>query len=159
MKAEDYGDKYKDHLIEQYKLYVEMADNVSERRSHTNTFYITVLSALLIVLSLAAEQVAGVAQHVAFAAVAVLGIILCFVWYVNLEAYRQLNSGKFRTIHEIEEQLPFACYDREWEIMSMRPDGVRPQYMRLTKVEKFVPALMAIPYALLLLYAAVRLAN
>ena len=38
---EKYGDKFQDHLIEQYKLYVEMADRVSARRAQTNRFYIS----------------------------------------------------------------------------------------------------------------------
>lgn len=159
MKPGEYGEKYKDHLIEQYKLYVEMADNVSTRRSQTNSFYITMLSGLLAVLALAADKIAGAAQHVAFLAVGALGIILCYVWYINLESYRQLNSGKFKTIHEIESQLPFPCYGREWEIMGMKEESGKPKYTRLTWIEKRVPALMAIPYLLLLIYALVRLLN
>ena len=33
MKPEDYGSQYQEHLLEEYKLYVEMADRVSHRRS------------------------------------------------------------------------------------------------------------------------------
>lgn len=157
MEPKDYGEKYQDHLIDQYKLYVEMADNVSTRRSQTNSFYITVLSGMLAVLALATDKIAGAAQHAAFLAVAVLGIVLCVVWYINLESYRQLNSGKFKTIHEMEEKLPFPCYDREWEIMNMKGEGVKPKFMRLTNVEKFVPMLLAIPYTLLFIYAIVKL--
>jgi hypothetical protein len=28
----EYGEHYQDHLLEQYKLYVQMADKISERR-------------------------------------------------------------------------------------------------------------------------------
>lgn len=34
-----------DLLIEQYKLYVEMADRISARRAETNKFYISLLTA------------------------------------------------------------------------------------------------------------------
>ena len=45
MKPEEYGDKYSDHLLEQYKLYVEMTDRVSQRRERSNQFFITLLQA------------------------------------------------------------------------------------------------------------------
>ncbi len=43
-------------LFEQYKLYVQMADNISERRNQTNRFYITLLSGLFTVLAIAADK-------------------------------------------------------------------------------------------------------
>jgi len=33
IKPEEYGPEYRAHLMEQYKLYVEMADRVSQRRA------------------------------------------------------------------------------------------------------------------------------
>ena len=41
MTPEEYGDKYPDHLLEQYKLYVEMTDRVSQRRERSNPFFMT----------------------------------------------------------------------------------------------------------------------
>ena len=38
-------------IIEQYKLYVEMADRISQRRAESNKFFITLLSSMLIVAS------------------------------------------------------------------------------------------------------------
>ena len=46
MKPEEYGEDYRAHLLEQYKLYVEMADRVSQRRDQSNRFYVTIVSAL-----------------------------------------------------------------------------------------------------------------
>jgi hypothetical protein len=34
MDAKQYGEGYQQHLVKQYKLYVQMADNISLRRSH-----------------------------------------------------------------------------------------------------------------------------
>jgi hypothetical protein len=36
-----YGPSYSDHLLQQYKLCVEMADHVSVRRALANTFFLT----------------------------------------------------------------------------------------------------------------------
>jgi hypothetical protein len=76
-----------------------------------------------------------------------LGLALCILWSVNILSYRQLNSGKFRVIHEMEQQLPYRSYTREWEILKDRK-----AYIRLTHVERYVPYLFAISYLLLFFY-------
>ena len=43
-------------ILEQYKLYVEMADRVSSRRAETNKFYISILSGILAVLAVVIEK-------------------------------------------------------------------------------------------------------
>lgn len=133
-------------LLEQYKLYVEMADRVSSRRIEANKFYTSILSGILALVSIVSVPLT--VQSVVLAAVAVLGIALCVVWLVNIRSYRELNSLKFAVIHEMEAHLPFACYDREWEIL--RNGKGRRVYVRLTRIEQYVPLLMMIPYLVLL---------
>lgn len=149
---EKYGDKFQDHLIEQYKLYVEMADRVSTRRAQTNRFYISLLSGLLALLSIVVtREVFNGILSVIFVAVGILGIVLCFLWYINIRAYRQLNSGKFKVIHEMEQRLPFPAYEREWEIFGKGKESKK--YLKLTRIEQYVPFALAIPYLLLLVYS------
>lgn len=149
---ETYGDKFQDHLIEQYKLYVEMADRVSTRRAQTNRFYISLLSGLLALLSIVVtREVFNGILSVIFVAVGILGIVLCFLWYINIRAYGQLNSGKFKVIHEMEQHLPFPAYEREWEILGKGKESKK--YLQLTRIEHCVPFALAIPYLLLLVYS------
>lgn len=155
MNKEEYGERFPEHILEQYKLYVEMADRVSSRRAQTNRFYISLLSILLALLSI----VAGVGAFTEFLnmtmlAIASLGIVLCALWWVNIRSYRQLNSGKFQVIHEMEKQLPIAAYDKEWEILGRGKQVGR--YLKLTQVEQWIPLVLAIPYLLLLVYSVTR---
>ena len=69
---------------------------------------------------------------------------------MNIRSYRQLNSGKFQVIHELEKKLPFACYDREWSLLGGGQDG--QTYLQLSRVEQYLPFFLAIPYVLLLIY-------
>ena len=152
MNKEEYGEKFRDHLIEQYKLYVEMADRISIRRARTNKFYISLLSGLLLLLSIVVERdIFTGFYNVVFMAFAIFGLLLCFLWYININSYRQLNSGKFRVIHEMEQHLPFPCYDREWEILEGGKD--RKKYFQLTRVEQYVPFALSISYLFLLAYS------
>jgi hypothetical protein len=148
----EYGEAFKQHLLEQYKLYVEMADRVSTRRAQTNRFYISLLSGLLALLSIVGGRNRfSDFQTIAFMAVAILGLALCVLWNVNIRSYRQLNSGKFKVIHEMEQHLPFPCYDKEWEILGEGKES--KAYLQLTHVEQYVPFVLAVPYLLLLIYS------
>ena len=152
MNKEEYGEHFKEHLLEQYKLYVEMADRISDRRERSNRFYISLLSALLALLSIiVGRNILNGLQTVVFMTIGILGLGLCSLWIINIRSYRQLNSGKFKVIHEMEQNLPFNCYDREWEILG---EGKEPKsYLQLTRVEQYIPIILAIPYLLLFLYS------
>ena len=81
MKPEEYGEKYQDHLLEQYKLFVEMADRVSQRRDQSNRFYVTFVSAiagLLMVLARFGTSVNGI-WPVVFLISGLLGMALSFI--------------------------------------------------------------------------------
>jgi len=156
MRKEEYGEQFKDHLLEQYKLYVEMADRVSDRRERTNRFYISLLSLFLALLSIIfGRNILGEFQTVVFLIISVLGLVLCILWYVNIRSYRQLNSGKFKVIHEMEQYLPFNCYDKEWEILKKGKES--ETYLQLTSVEEYVPILLAVINLLLFICSLCRL--
>jgi hypothetical protein len=100
---DEYGNQYKQHLIEQYKLYVDMADRISQRRISTNTFYITVTSLILTVY--------GITKSLSFIAnicVLIAGILLSISWHEVINSYKQINSVKWHLVHDIEEQLPIC---------------------------------------------------
>lgn len=158
MKKDEYGEKFNEHLLEQYKLYVEMADRISARRAQVNRFYISLLTGLLALISIVINRNIFVSiQNVVFLAIAILGLILCYLWYINIRSYRQLNTGKFRVIHEMEQKLPFPCYDREWEILGEGKEAKK--YLQLTHVEQFVPIVIAAPYLLVFLYSIYLILN
>ena len=143
----DYGPNYQEHLLEQYKLFVEMADRVSARRMQANTFFLAVNTGLLTVFaSLAKDKIlSGFVGALPIAAL----LILCLVWGQIVSSYRQLNSGKFQVIHQLEQLLPAAPYDAEWVAIGEGKDPMR--YRPLTHVEILVPRLFGLLYVLLLL--------
>jgi len=152
---ENYGNEFKAHLLEQYKLYVEMADRVSSRRVQTASFYTSILSALLALLSITSnkELFRGPQSFVLFT-IAILGLCLCLAWAANINSYKQLNSLKFKVIHDMENYLPFPCYEMEWKIL--KEDKNRRRYLRLTAIEQYIPIILAIPYLCLLIYSLVK---
>ncbi|MCK5602271.1 hypothetical protein KAR91_10390 [Candidatus Pacearchaeota archaeon] len=145
-----YGTGYEDHLVEQYRTYVEMADRISERRANANSFFLTVITVLVSVMAIVhgfgtqTEDILGSWLII----VSIIGVILCYGWYRILESYRQLNSGKFKVIHIIEKRLPIAAFRCEWLALG---EGKRPDiYHPLTNVEKRVPVVFAILFIALI---------
>jgi hypothetical protein len=157
----NYGENFKSHFLDQYKLYVQTADNISARRSQTNQFYVSLLSALLGIITIASavvrnqDQSLGGLQKAAYLAISVLGLFVCLIWFANIRSYRQLNSGKFKVIHEMEQSLPYRCFDREWEILGSGKQA--KVYVPLTHVEQYIPGLLAFPFLAILVYIIYRM--
>ena len=157
MTPDQYGEKYPEHLLEQYKLYVEMADRISQRRDQSNKFYATVYSALAAVLLLTARfDLSDSALTIVFLAVGTVGAALAFIWWLNIKSYRAINSAKFDLIHEMEIKLPFPVYKKEWELL--QTSDRKPKYRQLTEIEQYVPAVFLLLSLALVGYAAYSLA-
>lgn len=140
-------------ILEQYKMFVEMADRVSERRLKTNQFYISIISGLLGILALMFQdtglEVLSKNKDSVLLIVIILGLSLNLIWFINIRSFRQLNSGKFKVIHEMESLLPFQPYDREWDII--KRGEKKDDYLQLSRIEQYLPMALSVPYCLLLI--------
>lgn len=142
---EDYGTNYKNHILEQYKLYVEMADRISQRRANTNTFFISINTFLIAVVTFFGEN-----NYLIFRPVALVGIVLSLAWYNLLSSYMHLNSGKFKIIHEIETLLPISPYKDEWNELGHGKD--KKLYHSVSHLEISLPVMLGILYIILFIY-------
>jgi len=130
--SEDYGEKYQSHCLEIYKLYVQMADNISARRQAANSFFLTINTAII-----------GLAGYVGGTSgkwnwvVSLAGMVLCYAWYHLIRSYKNMNSGKFKVIHEIEKELSLSPYDAEWEALGRGKDS--KLYLPFTNIETWIP--------------------
>lgn len=144
----EYGEQFKNHLIEEYKLYVEMADRISQRRMDANSFYLSVNTLLVAFLTLFLKR-NGDESSVLWIIAAVTGIISCGTWYFILKSYRQLNAGKFKVVHLMESKLPISPYDAEWKELGKGTD--ESKYWPLTHIEVILPILFFIIYITIIL--------
>ena len=158
--ALSYGNNFQAHLLEQYKLLVGMTERTIDRRKQTNSFYVSLLSGLLTVITIATSQDIIQFQNtqfqsVAFLAVAILGMILCVVWFANIQVYQQDNSSHYKVINKLEKYLPYPCIDRAWKLSQ----GYRKSQLEFipSNVEKIVPLLLVIPYIGLFIYSLLNI--
>ncbi len=128
----------KKELLEIYKLHAGLADSVSRQRGTTNRSYLLLMSGLSVLFSALLQLRNGV--HIGFLMLGfgILGSLLSIAWYIHIRSYRQLNSGKFKPLHELEVKLAYPFFKREWELLG--EGEKRSKYWKLTVVETFVPA-------------------
>ena len=124
-------------LMEIYKLHAELADRVSQRREAANQRYSSILVGLGAFLAALLKFGDGEFLALAMRLVSVLGVVISSSWFVVIRSYRQLNSGKFEALHELEEKLAYPFFKREWDLLGQGRDVRR--YLKLTVVEKVLP--------------------
>lgn len=151
----NYETDHKDLLLNQYKMYVEMHDRISARRNQVNSFFISLLSGLLAIFSIASNQGQTLNFPLIELVVGFLGSILCILWNFNIRAYRRLVERKIQVILEMEEFLPFYCYNKESHLREQ--DLTEKTYLRPTSIEQFVSVIFGIVYIVLMFYSLFNL--
>lgn len=148
LSEEQYGPAYRDHAVEIYKTYLEMADRISERREKANSFFLAVNTGIVALLASDALGRAGNSAALGVL-VPIAGGVLCYLWHRIIRSYRDLNSAKFKVVHAIERQLPLRPYDAEWQALER---GANPKlYLPFTHVEILIPWVFMAFHVLLVL--------
>lgn len=134
-------------LFEQYKLYVEMMDKISERRYQANSFFLTVNTLLVTALTgfMTLTSVPAI-QRLWIIIASIAGIVFCLNWRRLIQSYGELNNGKFKVIHQLERRLPAKLFEAEWEALN-HGDGTR--YTSFTSMERRVPIVFVALYTCL----------
>jgi hypothetical protein len=146
----DENENYEKQLFEQYRLYVELADRTSQRRANANSFFITSNAALLTVASWFKDDFGNYMYLVSF-----IGIILSLYWYLCIRSYSQLNSGKFKVIHQIENRLPMNLFSYEWDLLGR--GRAKKIYWPFSHIERKIPFLFIVLYISLSLFILFKL--
>ncbi len=137
---DDYGLDYEVHILEQWKTCIDMADRGSDPRVTVNNLFIT-LNSVILALSAIIPKKSDVS-------IAIVGIIISFLWITTITSYKNLNSAKFKVINELEKQLPTQPFNYEWFLVGEGQD--KKKYKKLTQIEKNVPIIFIIIYLAIL---------
>lgn len=125
---------YQNHVLEQYKLCLEMADRISQRRATANTFFLTFNTAVIGALAAFFEKIpqpAALAFYVA-------AVGFCIAWGLLLRSYRSLNTAKFQVIGLLEKRLPSSPFwAAEWKALGEGKDWRK--HIPLSLIETAVP--------------------
>ena len=147
VSADDYArpEAYRAAILDQYKTYVEMADRISARRGLTNTFFITLNSAVFTVIGLFWKDRPPEPSAPTLAVLLAVALAQCAAWYFIVRSYRQLNTVKYDVVGLLEERLPASpYYAAEWAALKKGED--KRVYWPLSHVEQWIPILFGLIY-------------
>jgi len=147
---ENIVDKDRQELLEIYKLHAELADRVSQRREGANRLFVGLLTAILLLSAAFLRFGTGEVPLMLFG-IGLVGSLLSVAWYIVIRSYRQLNTGKFKALDELEDRLLYPFFRREWELLEQGKNINR--YWRLTVVETLLPI------GFLVLFAAIAMSG
>ena len=152
-RRESYGSTFNADLLEQYKLYVQSAENVSARRVASSNYLLTLNAALV---ALYGFQSAGFGENFWALLVPVIGIPVSLLWLLIIKSHADLNRVKFVVIHEFEEHLPAAMFKYEW---TLAEEGQGKAYRAVTTIERRIPVLFAALHVALAIIIVLELAG
>ena len=132
------ADADRTELLEIYKLHTELADRVSQRREGANRLYVSILAGMVTFLAVSIRfGIGDLPSDVMLGLAGIFGALLSVSWFAVLRSYRQLNSGKFKVLHDLETKLVYPFFTTEWGLLAEGRE--RNRYWKLTVVETGLP--------------------
>jgi len=129
-----------DRDTEIYRLYVDTAERNIDRRIETNKFYLTLVAGIFVAYAFLLEgklktppQSLDLVSTIAHWTLPVLLLIVSVTWFLALRTFRSISSAKYKVIGEMEGNLPYSPFGREWE--------ARTRFLTGSGVEMIVPVL------------------
>ena len=144
-------------VLELYKLYVEMADRISQRRQSANNYFLTINTALisLVIAALVYSRfIKGMSHDVTLGVligVSLVGVANCWAWRALIMSYKSMNGAKFKVIHAMEKIIGYRPYFDEWEHLSRGEN--KKIHQKFTDVEARVPCVLGSGYAVAIVLA------
>lgn len=117
------AEEEKDHLMDQYIHYGEVAIETANQRVQMNRFFGLILTSILAGLFALAQGNLTTTSGAIVLFAAGFGSLICYFWYQSLQSYRRLNKARYAILNEVESVLPVRMYLDEWRYLKReRPD-------------------------------------
>jgi len=134
--------------FKQYKMLVESAEKVSDKRMNANNYFLTINTAIISLTGLLLTSKIFLLNLNLVKLVELMGLAICVIWFLIVLSYKQLNSGKFKMIHRLEKKLPIQLFADEWKELG-EGKSLR-KYIPLSHIEISVPIIFFCLYLILL---------
>ena len=106
----------RDELIfQEYRMYAEQKENFIDRNFRTNRFYMISFVAIIFAM-IFTGNVVFMSKISATLVFSLIGISVCALWWMNVDAYNILIKIKFANVLEVlEEKLPVKPFTDEYK--------------------------------------------
>ena len=95
----------------------------------------------------------GVVVETALFWIGMLGVAFAISWYIVIRSYRRLNTAKFHALMDLEHQLEYPFFTKEWELLGAGKKSAT--YWCLAVVETVLPGIFLLLFGGLAIAAAV----
>jgi hypothetical protein len=130
--------------FDQYKMYVELADHISDRRDKANNFFLSLNTGVITAMGFLWDKHVAIQPKclIIFPLIALLSF--CYFWHRLVKSYRQLTTQKFILIGHVEDRLPIRLWSTEWKLLGEGKDSKK--YSPLSELEEKVPVVFGVIY-------------
>jgi hypothetical protein len=137
-------------IADQYKSYMGDVANIGTRYTTTNTFYLSVVTALLGILALAKKDEIFEGSKVYLGlVVSTFAILTCISWWRTIGFYAKLFAIKFEVLRQMEKEGNlFPIFHRE--------DDLRKGDALLRK-DRMIPVLLSVPFLVMLVLLSCKM--
>jgi len=100
-------------ILEQYRIYSDAKEKFIERQFTTNRFYLILNLVVLITVYILNTLTP---QYIPVIILCALGVIIAFLWWINVDNYQVLIKVKYANVLEyLESKLPEQPYKKEYQ--------------------------------------------
>ncbi len=141
-------------LFEQYKLYQQTSENLTQQEQKTNEFFLSINTALLTFSGavIGFSDMPAENKFLILLVAMLAGILFNRAWCRKIEQLKIINRAKMRMLNLIEQNLPLRLFDEEYVIMKDDPSG---PYKNTVADKEAVPHSFNFLYGLIVVLFAV----
>ena len=117
---------------------METSERLVARRQTVNAFFLSVHTVLVSAIGFNFQTAFGstgwTGPLAAVIGLCIAGILVAYTWRRMVSSFRQLNTGKFAVIEQLESHLPAAMFKAEWTALGEGRD--KRKYVPFTRTEE-----------------------
>lgn len=146
------------YSFDEYKLYYESTEKVTDRRLAANTWNYGICTAIIGAIAALANWSTsrpefGLITICAVGMLAGMGVLLCALWIGQIRDFKALNNAKFDVLNEMaplvnfgsgDERISAVPFDREWKSLEAKKatrevEGMKIFALQSSNTEFLVP--------------------
>lgn len=134
--------------FDEYKLFVEQTQKLSERRQKANEIYLAINTGIFTILAFFVRDSGFSSWRLFLFSLPLLlvGVLICFVWHRIIRQFRALIGWRYEQLRMMEDQIPgsFLFITKEWDA-GYAPRGGRERF-GFARLEIWTPQLVLLLY-------------
>lgn len=138
--------------LEQYKAKLTDLGNLGTRQSSMTMYYISIVSAIFGLLALKEGKVFEI-EITMLITLCTVGILVCILWFLSLNYFRNLFRAKLSVLTQMETTLPFQTLAAESEIIS------KHKIKSWIRIERIVPIIFGLLFFVLIIIRVLKYWN